>query len=160
MKIVQSIAVLAALFAEVSAEGAAKDQDKTIWDQIMAEEGKNADFTTLGTASIITMDMMWPFEQTDYMQKEGIFWKGVRPKAIHTKGVVQQVRWETVPGHQYTGLFESGADFGIMRYSVAKAYDPKKWGKDSTFTPGMGIKWYRDGVHSANLQAMPGFEAT
>ena len=47
-----------------------------------------------------------------------------------------------------------------MRYSVAKAYDMKKWGKESGFLPGMGIKWYRDGIQSANLVAMPGFVAT
>ena len=35
-----------------------------------------------------------------------------------------------------------------------------KWGNDSGFLPGMGIKWYRDGVKSANLVAMPGFEPT
>jgi len=47
-----------------------------------------------------------------------------------------------------------------MRYSVAKPYQTEKWGKDSNFLPGMGIKWYRDGKHSANLQAMPGFKPT
>ena len=92
------------------------------------------------------------------MQTEPLI--GVRPKAIHTKGTVQQVRWENIPGHDYTGLFATGADYGIMRYSVAKPYDASKWGDKSTMLPGMGIKWYRDGAPSANLQAMPGFDPT
>ena len=158
MKIRQTLCVIVALFSGAQAEDSAQAQDAKIWSQIKSTEGKNADFSTLGSASILVMDMKLPFAQTDYMQTEPLI--GVRPKAIHTKGVVQQVRWESLPGHSYTGLFATGADYGIMRYSVAKPYDASKWGSSSTFLPGMGIKWYRDGVHSANLQAMPGFSPT
>lgn len=49
--------------------------------------------------------MNMPFAQTDYMQKTGLITKSTRPKPIHTKGVVQQVRWKNVGGHDYTGLF-------------------------------------------------------
>ena len=159
MKFTQALAIVALLEGSQAA-GTAKEQSDIIWNQILATKGSNMDFSISSQAAILTMDMKMPFEQTDYMQKTGWFTKSTRPKPIHTKGTVQQVRWENIGGHNYTGLFSSGADFGIMRYSIAKPYDMKKWGKDSNFLPGMGIKWYRDGIHTGNLQAMPGFDPT
>ena len=153
---------IAALLGLVIADPSAKDQSDIIWKKIEAEKGTNMDFSVKGQAAIVTMDMKLPFADTDYMQNSsGLFSNGeVRPKSIHTKGTVQQVRWESVGGHKYSGLFASGADYGIMRYSVAKPYDMAKWGAESNFLPGMGIKWYRDGIKSANLVAMPGFDPT
>ena len=53
----------------------------------------------------MTMDMSMPFAETDYMWRTGLFTKTTGPKPIHTKGTVQQVRWENVGAHTYTGLF-------------------------------------------------------
>lgn len=50
--------------------------------------------------------------------------------------------------HPFTGLFESGADYGFIRMSMAGAP-----AKDKT-TPGIGLKFLRDGMDSANLVAM------
>ncbi len=73
---------------------------------------------------------------------------------------MQQVRWESTGGHDYTGIFASGADYGLIRYSIVGAYDASVWGDKSTFRPGFGIKWYRDGVQTANLVCQPGFHPT
>jgi len=70
-----------------------------------------------------------------------------RKKYIHSVGVTGGIRFDSLGGHPYTGLFE-GAKHGIIRLSSAK--EPGKGG----FAPGMGIKFFRDGRPSANFVAM------
>ncbi len=82
-----------------------------------------------------------------------------RVKYIHSVGVVAKVAFLPEQGStDYTGIFE-GADSGLLRLSVAKALDTTKTtpeGADDNFTPGLGIKFLRDGKTSANLLAMFG----
>jgi len=70
-----------------------------------------------------------------------------RTKYIHSVGVVGGIRFDSHGGHPYTGLFE-GATSGLVRFSSAK--EPGKGG----YTPGMGMKFLRDGRESANFVAM------
>ena len=69
------------------------------------------------------------------------------------------MRFVPAAGSRYNGIFE-GSDHGLIRYSVAKDYDDKKWGADSSFMPGISLKFFRDGTHSANLMALQSFIAT
>lgn len=82
-----------------------------------------------------------------------------RVKYIHSVGVVAKVAFTPEAGQNaYSGVFE-GADSGLLRLSVAKALDSTKTtaeGADDNFTPGLGIKFLRDGKPSANLVAMFG----
>ena len=48
----------------------------------------------------------------------------------------------------FTGLFESGADYGLIRLSLASKPS------STHMTPGFGLKFLRDGIDSANLVAM------
>lgn len=70
-----------------------------------------------------------------------------RSKWIHSVGATGGVRFESTNDHPYTGLFQ-GAEHGIIRFSSAKAPD------SSGVTPGMGVKFFRDGRPSANFVAM------
>lgn len=70
-----------------------------------------------------------------------------RSKWIHSVGLHGAVRFESTNNHSYTGLFQ-GAEYGIIRFSSAKAPD------SSGVTPGMGVKFFRDGRPSANFVAM------
>jgi hypothetical protein len=70
-----------------------------------------------------------------------------RTKWIHSVGVVGGIRFVSSGNHPYKGLFE-GAEHGLVRFSSAK--EPG----DGGFTPGMGIKFLRDGRPSANFVAM------
>jgi hypothetical protein len=70
-----------------------------------------------------------------------------RKKYIHSVGVVGGIRFDSHGGHPYMGLFE-GAASGVVRFSSAN--EPGSSG----FTPGMGIKFLRDGRKSANFVAM------
>eukprot|EP00933_Yihiella_yeosuensis_P064832 TRINITY_DN6836_c2_g2_i2.p1 TRINITY_DN6836_c2_g2~~TRINITY_DN6836_c2_g2_i2.p1 ORF type:complete len:403 (+),score=80.58 TRINITY_DN6836_c2_g2_i2:60-1268(+) len=71
-----------------------------------------------------------------------------RKKYIHSVGVTGGIRFDSVGGHPYTGLFQ-GAEHGLIRFSSAK--QPVKGGG---VAPGMGIKFFRDGRPSANFVAM------
>jgi len=97
----------------------------------------------------------------------GLFWESMCPtlraqgdelpkdrsKYIHTVGSTGRVEWQDLGGHNYTGLFE-GADFGIVRLSLAK--EPNE--DELNTTPGMGLKFLRDGMDSSNLVAMFGLD--
>ena len=54
----------------------------------------------------------------------------------------------------YTGLFQSGADYGFMRLSTGNPYDSTKPAPES-FLPAFGFKLLRDGIPSASLVASP-----
>ena len=62
MKIRQTLCVIVALLSSgAQAVGSAKEQDDIIWGQIMKTEGKNAPFSTAGSATVLVMDMDLPF---------------------------------------------------------------------------------------------------
>eukprot|EP00928_Gymnodinium_smaydae_P055383 TRINITY_DN38943_c0_g1_i1.p1 TRINITY_DN38943_c0_g1~~TRINITY_DN38943_c0_g1_i1.p1 ORF type:complete len:410 (-),score=70.34 TRINITY_DN38943_c0_g1_i1:244-1473(-) len=71
-----------------------------------------------------------------------------RKKYIHSVGVVGGVRFDSSGDHGYSGLFQ-GAEHGVIRFSSAK--EPTKNGGT---TPGMALKFLRDGRPSANFVAM------
>jgi hypothetical protein len=70
-----------------------------------------------------------------------------RSKYIHSVGIVGGIKFVSSGDHPYKGLFQ-GADHGIVRFSSAK--EPSSDG----FTPGMGLKFLRDGRKSANFVSM------
>ena len=84
-------------------------------------------------------------------------------KVIHTVGVVGRVEWRDLGGHDYSGIFK-GAQHGLARWvsvssttcasfprlSLALEPDTSKLNT----APGMGLKFLRDGMDSANLVAM------
>jgi hypothetical protein len=74
--------------------------------------------------------------------------RGYRKKLIHSVGVVGKVKF-IANQYQYDGLF-NGADKGLIRFS--SAVKPVENGQP--IAPGMGLKFLRDGVDSANLVAM------
>jgi len=87
-------------------------------------------------------------------------WLGVRNKYIHTVGNTAMVKYTVAPNNEgYTGIFASGAEHGVIRLSAAKQFDKTKTSAAEAydnFTPGFGLKFLRDGVHSGNLVAMYG----
>jgi hypothetical protein len=75
-----------------------------------------------------------------------------RIKYIHSVGSVGQVVWKPVAGNPYTGIFATGSQSAFIRFSLAKPIE-----KDNV-VPGFGIKFLRNGVHSANFFAMPSLD--
>jgi hypothetical protein len=61
------------------------------------------------------------------------------------------VRWESTGNHPFTGIFASGAKYGIMRQSEVDRVDPEVLNSSS---PGFGLKLFRDYMPSANILSM------
>jgi len=101
------------------------------------------------------------FKQTDFMQET---WYSLglltRPKTLHTVGVLQQIKFvaDSSSANTYTGLFKSGAQYGIARYSVGVDYDKYAWGEKSNMLPGIAFKFWRTRVSSGNIHAMHSFK--
>ena len=78
---------------------------------------------------------------------------GCRQKDIHSVGNVAKVKFVAngASSGVYSGIFGDSADYGLIRLSVAAGWpDPSVL----NLKPGMGLKFLRDGVDSANLVAM------
>lgn len=76
-----------------------------------------------------------------------------RNKYIHSVGNVAKVSFVPTSNDEgYTGIFE-GAEHGYIRMSCAAEPNTDK-PASGNFIPGMGLKFLRDGIHSANLVAM------
>ena len=73
------------------------------------------------------------------------YWDGCRNKDIHSVGTVSKVKFQ-VASSPFSGIFK-GADYGLMRHSTAAPYSKLK----NNFAPGVGLKFLRDGVDSANV---------
>ena len=73
----------------------------------------------------------------------------LRPKTkrIHSVGNVATVKYESIGTHSYTGMFK-GADHALVRLSLAAP------ATEESTTPGIGVKFFRDGMKSANFVAM------
>ncbi len=80
-----------------------------------------------------------------------------RKKLIHSVGSVAIVRFVAKPNNGFAGILGEGANYGLLRLSLAKNYDSSKSsaeGAYDNFAPGMCLKFLRDGISSANLVAM------
>ena len=82
----------------------------------------------------------------DELPRQGLW--GTRPKYIHTVGATGKCKLVVNPTSPFSGMFEK-ADYGLIRFS--SAIEPTK---SSPLAPGMGLKFLRDGLDSANLVAM------
>lgn len=79
-----------------------------------------------------------------------------RPKINHAQGTVTLVSWEDLGGHGYSGLYDGGSDFGLLRLSEGNFILPETPG----LTPSLGIKFLRDGMRSVNHLANVSFDPT
>merc|ERR1711997_485510 len=129
----------------------AAEKSEIIWTNVMEDLTPADWFGVLELPGIFTESMCptirAPGDELPW--EEGIISDGTRYKYIHTVGAVGQVQWVDRGGHSYSGLF-SGATKGVVRFSFAK--EPSPPGLNTA--PGMGLKFLRDGVDSANLVAM------
>ena len=70
-------------------------------------------------------------------------------KRIRSVGGVGLVTWHPSPDpHPYTGLFETGTPYGLIRLSYTSEND------ESGTTPGLSLKLFRDGTPASNILAM------
>lgn len=125
----------------------AADKHKLIMQQVNADDVPNGWYNSLRQATILTESMEPTVDQVGDEMSHGLF--GTRSKLIHSQGVVASVKLTNSKTHPFTGLFKK-AEYGIVRLSFASKPDPKV----KSTTPGMGLKFLRDGMDSASLVAM------
>jgi len=116
------------------------------------EDTSSADWFSRLKMPGIFVESMCPTLRTqgdEMPYEDGLIFSGYRNKYIHTVGTVGQVEWRNLGDHPFTGIFE-GATQGIVRFSLAK--EPSTSSRNTA--PGMGLKFLRDGIDSANLVAM------
>ena len=149
---------LAALFLAASTEAkkwpdahgdayiakSASDKLDQLWEQIVSDSTSGS---WLHLPGVLIEGMKETFDTPgDDMP---CYWDGCRNKDIHSVGVISKVKLEVAPGQPFSGIFK-GADFGLVRHSTAAPYSSS----DSNIKPGLGLKFLRDGVDSANLVSM------
>ena len=79
-----------------------------------------------------------------------------RQKLIHTKGVVASFKYESL-SNRYSGLFEEGSDFGIVRLSES-GFLMTNQDEQTSFMPSAALKFIVDGNASTNLLTQVNFD--
>jgi hypothetical protein len=130
----------------------AKEKMTKLWSKVTEDQTELGFYSALTLATIFLEDVSTTFNhQADNFPD-------LRLKLVHTVGVVAQGELVVDPANGYSGVFE-GVSNVLVRLSVAKNPDYTKNtadGANDNFTPGMALKFLRDGLHSANLLAMFG----
>jgi len=113
---------------------------------------KSIPFPNLIKQSQLFAEGMKPtlYTKGDVLPEQGFPLFNRRIKPIHPVGVIGKVSLVSDGNHPFTGIFE-GADSGILRLS--SAWEPTTF-HVKPMEPGMGLKFVRSGVDSANLVAV------
>jgi|ERR1719318_202237 len=129
----------------------AKDKMMRIWENCMQDTSSAPWFSTMDMTGLFTEAMCSTMRaQGDELPWErGLGFYQWRKKYIHTVGTVGKVEWRNLGDHPYTGIFQ-GAKQGVVRFSLAK--EPST--SSNNTAPGLGLKFLRNGMDSANLVAM------
>jgi len=125
----------------------------TIWT-LITKDTTPARFPTLieqGEVFLESMNVSLATDQDDFPKQLGGLL--TRRKMVHSVGPVVLARYVPVPNpFNYTGIFKTGSDSAIMRFSAAVAPVPI-----DGITPGVAIKFLRDQIPSANAFSMRHF---
>ena len=121
----------------------AQEKETFTMQQVMATRGTRSRFATWWEAiRFMTEDIWHVFDSHSDLLSLG------HPKRIHGVGFTGAVEMVSSGDHPFTGLFQ-GAPFGVIRFSTAMSA-PNETG----MKPGIGVKFFIDGVESANFVAM------
>jgi len=120
-----------------------------LWSAISDDSEPLGYYNTLEQAELFVEDASTSFTfQGDDMPNQYIGHLFERKKLIHTVGVIARATFKVTNAVNYTGLFKSGCDSVLIRFSLAQNPD------GNAYTPGIAIKFLRDGKASANIFAM------
>jgi len=122
--------------------GSASKKTQQLWGKITANSRSGPVLSKLNVLKeILTQSMISTFDNVRETMAEG------RVKVIHGNGAVLQFDLTMQSNSNYTGILAPGTHRGIMR--LGSAMPPES----GTF-PGIGIKFLRSGIHSANMVAL------
>ena len=120
-------------------------KSEQVWEMVLVDDRVQNWFDGYAKLPLFNQDTNLTFDYVSDQMPEG------RYKIVHPRGVVTRVRWESTGNHPYTGMFASGAKYGIMRQSEVDRVDPEVL---NTSSPGFGLKLFRDYMPSANILSM------
>ena len=126
----------------------AEDKMTDLWTQIEADTTSGSFPSSVELAGIFLESMEPTFAAPGDAMPAGQLY-GNRRKYIHSVGAVGKVKFEA-KSNPYSGIFK-GSDQGLIRLSSAAAPTADS---SSPLAPGMGLKFLRDGIDSANLVSM------
>jgi hypothetical protein len=124
-----------------------------LWSQIQGDPSEVQPVTPLMWAEFD--EMLKQNANTTFCQASDEMKRRIK-KTTHTQGVVAHIAWESTGDHPYTGMYASGTDHAVLRFSETTNLHENSTG----LLPSMAIKFLRDGVKSDNLFAMPQFTST
>lgn len=124
----------------------AEDKSKEVWSKIL-QSSFNTHIPTYADHGLKKGKLLCPYylSKTFTRSSDEI---GKRKKLIYSSGSTIQFSFISSGKHPYSGIFESGAKFGLMRASLAQ--DATKEG----IIPGIALKFFVDGQESLNIMAM------
>lgn len=126
----------------------AAEKHELLWSKLTEDR-------TAGTypskLSVLT-GLMGESVKTSFDAKADVFPIPGRTREIHSVGIVAPISFIPM-GSDYTGIFKGGAKHGFIRASSAAAPSTS-----SGWTPGVGVKFLRDGERSVNFVAMPSLD--
>eukprot|EP01097_Dermamoeba_algensis_P001616 TRINITY_DN1605_c0_g1_i2.p1 TRINITY_DN1605_c0_g1~~TRINITY_DN1605_c0_g1_i2.p1 ORF type:complete len:353 (+),score=93.61 TRINITY_DN1605_c0_g1_i2:76-1134(+) len=130
----------------------ASDKLSVLWSRLTQNTSPGSFPSPLKLLELFVESMDTSFDTiADDLPYQGPFNLQRRSKLIHGVGVHATFKWRNTGNHPYTGLFQSGSNYGIARLSWAKAVDLKA---GTPWLPGVAFKFLRNGRKSANFMAM------
>lgn len=125
----------------------AKCKEELVWRNCLEDETRELFFVGPEFQSLFDQDMNHSYDTVSDSMPVG------RVKVTHPVGTVTKIELIAHPESPYTGIFR-GAKHGIMRISDTTKTTPEV----SKTNPGHGVKFFRDGMYSANWLAMFHFD--
>jgi len=95
--------------------------------------------------NVVTISMITAFDDQWEVMPKG------RTKVIHAQGVLCKFALVVNSNNSYTGIFESGKQHGLIRMGSAATLDDPLAPSHLYPFPGMGVKFFRTGVRSADF---------
>jgi hypothetical protein len=128
----------------------ANEKMDKLWQKISENQTPFGFYSKFEILKIFLSDLWVTFNEKGDVMPNG------RKKLIHTKGNIAKAVFIQDPDSPYTGIFK-GSNNLLIRFSIAKEQDTTKTSAEDAlgnFTPGISLKFLRNGLHSANLVAM------
>jgi hypothetical protein len=133
----------------------AEKKSDLIWSRVIEDSTKGS-FPT-GAPFRFLLESMKP--TVEYVSDE---LPSGRIKPIHAIGTVARITFDwdadAVSKFGYTGLFR-GANHGLVRAASSSDFDMTKKANETSFNPGLGVKFFRSGVPSGNFVLLHLFDS-
>lgn len=135
----------------------AQEKLNFLWERI--ENTVYKKLPELKSTGFNTLTNLWSAEYTaQAFSHNGDFMLPTRKKVIHERGVSASFSWVPYEHQPFSGIFSSGAIFGIIRLSLAQAPTQEGFFTAANCIPAIALKILLDNQPSQNIMAMFGLD--